>query len=270
MIPAISSHQTPPQVAESEAVCVRHDVALSPQEQLLVLIVFSEMSRSGAAETSIDVSSQRLQHLREEARKALEAAREAQQASGFWGSISSLLNGDIATIAQLVAVAAAAVASGGTATIVLAAIAVGATLGSKYADELGLPPSVAVGLGVAAGLASVASGNVAGGASSLTGLSAAANTTRIYAQGVSVAASGTGALAGGASSYFDSEAMGYRADAQELENRQVLLSARIDDSMKLLERSLDRQLSALRSATHMIQNDHRSTQSILRDFSGAA
>jgi hypothetical protein len=270
MLTAISSQPAPPQVAQSEAVCIRHDVALSPQEQLLVLIVFNEMSRSDVAETSIDVNSEQLQYLREEARKALEAAREAQDKSGFWGSISSLLNGDIATIAQLVAVAAAAVASGGTAAIVLAAITVGATLGSKYADELGLPPSVAVGLGVAAGLASVASGNLAGGASGLTGLRAAANTTRVYAQGVSVAAAGTGAIAGGASSYFGSEAMDYRADAQELENRQVLVSASIDDSMKLLERSLGRQLSALRSTTNMIQNDQRSTQGVLRDFSGAA
>jgi hypothetical protein len=270
MLTAISVHSAPTQGAESEAVCIRHDVALSPQEQLLVLVVFSEMTRADAAETSIDVNSEQLQHLREEARKALEAAREAQDKSGFWGSISSLLNGDIASMAQLVAVAAAAVASGGTAAVVLAAITIGATLGSKYADELGLPPSVAVGLGVAAGLAAAASGNWGGGVSGLTELGAAANTTRIYAQGVSVAASGTGALAAGASGYFGSAALDFQADARGLEHRQVLVSATIDDDMKLLERSLHRQLSAVGSTTSMIQRDHVSTQSVLRDFSGAA
>jgi hypothetical protein len=265
MISSIAAATTPQQAAP----CTFGAAGLNPQERLLALMVYSDLSRLDSAKTSINVSSEQLNQLYEEARKALAKAREAQEHSGFWGFISKLFHGDIATLAEVVAVAAAAVATGGTATIVLAAIAAGATLGSKYADQLGIPPELATALGIAAGIASVASGNL-GGASALTSLGEGAQMTSVYFHGVAAGAEGVGAVAHGVSGHYAGEALDYKADSKELEDRQVLESSNIDESLDQLQAALERQHYNLHATNQALQLDHQSAQQVLHDFSGAA
>jgi hypothetical protein len=247
-----------------------HGGGLSPEEQLLTLLVMSEMSRSGAAKESIHLSSEQLDVLREEASRALAAAKEAQEHSGFWGKLSSLFSGDIASLAEVVAMAAATVATGGTAAVVLGAIALGATLASKYAEELGIPPSIAIGLGVAAGLAAVASGNLGGGMASFTALGEAANATKIYYQGVAATATTVGSVSHGVAGHYEGQALHAKADVKGFENQQVLESSNIEANLELLQAALDNQLASIRAATQFLRNDHQSTDQVLQDFSGAA
>lgn len=243
---------------------------LSPEEQLLTLLVMSEMSRTDVAKDSISLSSEQLNVLREEARRALAAAQEAQDHSGFWGKLSSLFSGDIASLAEVVAMAAATVATGGTAAVVLGAIALGATLASKYAEELGIPPNIAIALGVAAGLAAVASGNLGGGMSTFTVLGEGANASRLYYQGVAATATAAGAVSHGVAGHYEGEAVHAKADAKGFEDQQVLESSNIEANLELLQAALDNQLASIRATTQFIRNDQQSTHQVLQDFSGAA
>jgi hypothetical protein len=250
--------------------CSSETGGLSPEEQLLALLVFSEMSRSNAAKDSVHLSSEQLDVLREEARRALQAAHDAQEHSGFWSKLSSLFSGDIASLAEVVAMAAATVATGGTAALVLGAIALGATLASKYADELGIPPNVAIALGVAAGLASVASGNLGGGLSHFTALGEAANATKFYYQGVAATATAAGSVSHGVAVHYQGQALDDKADVKDFENQQVLESSDIEANLELLQSALDRQLAYVSATNQFARSDHQSTQQVIQDFSGAA
>lgn len=156
-----------------------------PEMRMLVLMVQNQLAQSEVAQTDVLLSQDQLKELREQVREAIQQAREAEEDSGFFGAIGDVLGGDIATLAEVVLVAAAAVATGGAAALVLASIAVACTLASKYGEELGIPPNVAMGLGIAAAVATVASGNVGGAASAVGGGAASGS-----------AASSAGAAAG--------------------------------------------------------------------------
>ena len=136
----------------------------SPEARMLALMVHNQLAQGESARTSIQLSEEQLQRLRETIREALAEAREAQDDSGFWGDVGDVLGGDIATLAQVVAVAAACVATGGAAAIALGAISIACTVAAKYADELGIPPKVAIGIAIAAAVTSLASGQFGGAA----------------------------------------------------------------------------------------------------------
>lgn len=173
---------------------IPQSVGGTAEVQMLVMMVQAQLVQGDVAKSCVDLSEQQLKELREQVREALEKAREAEEDSGFFGAIGDVLGGDIATLAGLVVIAAASVATGGAAAVVLGAIAIGCTLASKYADELGIPPNVAIGLGIAAAVATVASGNV-GGLANAAGSTAAGGT----AAGSSVAAgAGSAAASAGA------------------------------------------------------------------------
>lgn len=242
-----------------------HASGLSPQERLLALMVYSDMTRLDSAKTSINLSSEQRNQLYEEARHALEQAREAQDKSGFWTSICKLFHGDIASLAEALAVAVAAVATGGAATIVLAAIAVGAGLASKYADDLGISPKVAMALGIVAGIAAVASGDVAGPT-----MSTNAQAVSSLSKGVAAGAEATGAVAHGLSGHYKGLALDYKADAKAFENQQALASSSVDESLELLQTVLEQKLFLLQNTNQALQLDHQSQQQIIQDFGGVA
>lgn len=242
-----------------------HAAGLSPQERLLALMVYSDMTRLDSAKTQVTLSSEQRNQLYEEARRALEKAREAQDKSGFWKSISGLFRGDIASFAEAVAVAAAAVATGGTATILLAAIAVGAGMASKYADDLHISPNVAAALGIAAGIAAVASGNVAGPVMATNWQAVSA-----LGRGVAAGAEGVGAVAHGVSGHYAGRALDFKADAKSFENQQALASSSIDENLELLQTVLSQKLFALQSTNQALELDHQSQQQIIQDFRGVA
>jgi hypothetical protein len=168
--------------AYTPAVAAQLQLAGAPELRMLVVMVQNQLMQGEVAKSEIDLGADQLKELREQVRAALEEARKAEEDSGFFGFIGDLLGGDLATLAQVVAVAAAAIVTAGTAAVVLATIAIACTLASKYGKELGLPPGVAMGLGIAAAVSMVAAGNVGG----LTGATSAAS------------AAGSGAASAGA------------------------------------------------------------------------
>jgi hypothetical protein len=261
----------------------------SPEARLLALMVQNQLVQGESAKTSVNLSKEELKQLRETVRQALEEAREANEDSGFWGDIGDVLGGDIATLAEVVAVAAAAVATGGAAAVVLAAITIGCALASKYADELGIPPNVAIGLGIAAAVTSVASGNLAAGgevasltsaskgamavgteAAQVSRLTQIAREVKFAANLVAPAATGAGAAANLVSGYYESEAVDHNADAHAAQSREKLESMEIDAAVKLLGKAIDHQLAAMGEMTQTLEANQQSKQLIVHGFQGVA
>jgi hypothetical protein len=253
---------------------------------MLALIVYTQLVQGDAAETSVKLNEQQLKDLRATVREAIDAAREANEDSGFWGSIGDALGGDIGSLAQVVAVAAACVATGGTAALVLGAIAIGCTLASKYADDLGIPPKVAIGIGIAAAVASVAAGNVgasaslAGAASSGAQIASSAGQAsqlvqtalkvKFAADVVASSAQAGGAVAHLVSGYYAGSAVDHKADAQQAKAGSKLEAMAIDEAIAQLDAAIDRQLSAYESALDISAAKQQSDQRILLSFAGAA
>jgi hypothetical protein len=279
-----SAVQPPPWRPVSTGEC-----GASPEARLLALIVQNQLVQGESAQTSVTLSQEQLKQIREAVREALEEAREANDKSGFWGSISDVLGGDLATLAEVVVVAAAAVATGGAAALVLGAITVGCSLASKYADELGIPPKVAIGIGIAAAIASVASGNIAGSgsagaltnastsaasaageASQVSRLTQVAEEVRFYSSLVAPTAKGSGAIAGLVSGYYGSEALHDNASAHAGQSREKLTSMDIDFAIDLLGIAVDRQLSAMAETNHALQANQQSELLIIHSFQGVA
>ena len=261
----------------------------SPEARLLALMVQNQLVQGESAKASVHLSQDQLKQLRETVRQALEEAREANEDSGFWGDIGDVLGGDIASLAEVVAVAAAAVATGGAAAVAIAAVTIGCALASKYSDELGIPPKVAIGIGIAAALMSVATGNLAAGSgvASLTSASNGAATVGTEAQQVSrltqiakdvqfaanliaPTATGAGVAANLASGYYQSEAVDHDADAHTGQAHEKLASMDMDAAVDLLSRAIDRQLASMGEMTRTLEANQRSNQLIIHGFQGVA
>jgi hypothetical protein len=273
-----------PSVLTSQGPC-----GASPEARLLALMVQNQLVQGESAKTSVNLSKEELKQLRETVRQALEEAREANEDSGFWGDIGDVLGGDIATLAEVVAVAAAAVATGGAAAVALAAITIGCALASKYADELGIPQSVAIGLGIAAAVTSVASGNLAAGgevasltsasngaaavgaeAAQVSRLTQIAQEVKCAASVIAPAATAAGAGANLVSGYYQSEAIDHNADAQAAQSREKLEAMEIDEAVELLGKAIDRQLAAMGEMTQTLEDNQQSKQLIVQSFQGVA
>jgi len=260
-----------------------------PEARLLALIVQNQLAQGESAKTSVNLSQEQLQRIREEVRQALEAAREANEDSGFWGDLGDVLGGDIATLAEVVVVAAASVATGGAAALVVAAVAIGCTLASKYADELGIPPNVAIGIGIAAAVMSVASGNIAAGGSVATLASASNGAVVVGAEAAQVsqlvqvaeqvkycaslvapAATAAGAGAHMVEGYYAHEAGDHAADARGAQTREKLEAMDIDVAIELLGKAVDRQLAAMGEMSQSLEANQRSRALIVQSFQGVA
>jgi hypothetical protein len=268
-------------------------MAGAPELRMLVVMVQNQMMQGEVAKSEIHLSADELKDLREQVRAALEEARKAEEDSGFFGFIGDLLGGDLATLAQVVAVAAAAIVTAGTAAIVLATIAIACTLASKYGKELGLPPGVAMGLGIAAAVSMVAAGNVGGVAGATTAASAApgaalgasvssggiaatataaskVTTLTTWARDVGYvagivapAASGAGAAANTVSGYRRADAVDHDADARQAQLLKELVDMDIDQALEVFERTVDRQLSVLAQAQQVLDANQRGNQLII-------
>lgn len=279
-----SGVQAPPPSTASHV-----SLGASPEAQLLALMVRNQLVQGEAAKTDVNLSQEQLKELRETIRAALEEAREANEDSGFWGDIGDVLGGDIASIAEVVVVAAAAVATGGAAALVVGAIAVGCSLASKYADELGIPPKVAIGIGIAAALAMAVSGNLTAGGSAVSFASGSngamavgaqatqvsqltyvAQEVKFYASLTAPAAKGAGAGANTVAGYYESEAVEHNADAKAAQSRETLESMDLESAIDLLGRAIDRQLDAMSGAMQTIEANQQSKQLVINNFQGIA
>ncbi len=271
MVPSVSpmpASGAPPEAPASVAASASRGA--SSQERLLALIVCTQTTQLRAAESSVNLSFEEISRLREEVREALEKAREAQEDSGFWSDIGKLFSGDLASLAQVVAAAAAIAATGGTAVAVLSAIALATSLATKYGEELGIPPEVALSIGLAAGVASVCCGDLSGVTSVSAAVKATAGDIKLYANLVGAGATIGGGVASGVSEQYHADAVDHRADARWADARNGVESMDIDESIERFSAAVDRQNSAIGAVATINQREYSGAHSILNNMAGAA
>ncbi|HKY38756.1 MAG TPA: type III secretion system translocon subunit SctE [Polyangiaceae bacterium] len=242
----------------------------SAEERMLALIVYTQTSQLNAAETSIHLNAEQLEQLRDEVKRALEQAKEAKKDAGFWGDIAKVLGSDLVTIATAVAAVAAVAATGGAAAAVLAVVAASASFAAEHAEDLGIPPEVAMVVAVAAGAASLCCGNTQGLFEVTKTVKDTAGTVQTCATVVAGSAKATGGGASIASGKYERDAQYHYADAQLADGRQDLVSADIDDAIERLSEALDCQRSATALTSDIQQQDSATHQFILGNFAGAA
>lgn len=244
--------------------------ALSPEEQMLALMVYSQTSQMQSAKTSIDLSAEQLEKLHEQVRAALEKAREAEKSSGFWGGLAKLLGSDLASLASAVAAIAAVIATGGAAAPILAAIAVAASFAAEHAEDLGIPTEVAIGIAIAASVVAICAGDG-------KGLFEVSEKVRQVAGKVNTVATATqlGLEAGGAGcSYVSADyerTAGYaHADARQASGLQDVVSSDMDEALDRLAAAFDQQSWAVERMSAMQQQSAASSFGILNNWAGAA
>jgi len=136
-------------------------VTSDPGSALLAHILLSRGVLSDSAREDVNRANAALEEARRQMREALERARDAADKSGFWGEISSVFNGDIAAVAEVVASAAAIVATGGAgAACVLALVSAGLSIGAEVGEKVGLDPKLCMALAVGGAIAGVAVGRL--------------------------------------------------------------------------------------------------------------
>jgi hypothetical protein len=243
---------------------------LSTEERLLALTVFQQARQLVESKTSINLSAEQLDRLREQVHQALEEARDAKKDSGFWGGLAKIFKGDIATLAMAVAAVAACIATGGAAAAVLAVVAAAASFAASHAKELGIPESVAVGIAVAASAAALCCGNASGLVQVATTLKDAATAVKTVATAGAAVAQLSGAGCGVAAAKYDQNAGQFSADARGYQGAQELTSGDIDEALDRLQESLERQDATTRLASDIQRQTAASNQAILNNWGGAA
>lgn len=261
----IGANAAPATWSEAQSVA-----GVSPEERLLALIVFSQVSQMEAGKNSVDVSFKDLERLRAEVKEALQKAQEAQEHSGLFGKLSSVLGGDIGAIATALAAVAAVVATGGAAAAVLGVIAAAASIAAQHAKELGIPPEVGVAIGVVAAGAMLCTGNASGFFQVSDTVKTVAANAKVVASVVAGAANTAAGAASGAQGYYRSVGADEHANAREASGRQELTNVDIDQAIKLVSDALERQQSVTQAVSDGAMSHQASCQRILDSWGGAA
>jgi hypothetical protein len=189
---------------------------------LMAMMVEGRAARGASAKNDIEVNSERLERLRAEVERAIEEAKEAQEDADFWGSISDFFGGDVAKVVQTAGMAAAVVASGGTALpFVVAALACSAA--AEVGEAAGLDPKVRLGLAIAGAAFGFCAGGAGSGAISKMGA------------GLTIAG-GAAQATGGAASIASGQ---YLADVERAQARERRAGAAQQQIQLELEKILD-------------------------------
>ncbi|HTQ04781.1 MAG TPA: hypothetical protein VMI54_13040 [Polyangiaceae bacterium] len=204
-------------------------VTSDPACALLALMLQSRGAQSNAARENVNRANDELEEAQRQMQEALDRSKQADENSGFWGVLSNVFGGDIATIAEVVASAAAIVATGGVgAAGVLALVAAGMSIGADVGQKAGLDPKVCLALSAGGAIAGVASGQ----------LGAPANVWSDIAKGgrvASAAASTTGAGAQMASDAYHADSMDAQADATSARGAQTEALFRFNLALEVLQ-----------------------------------
>jgi hypothetical protein len=219
------------------------------ETELLALMVETSGVQRNDQQQRVEAGFERLEELRHEIARALEAARQAEKHAGTWGKISSFLGGDLATTAEAVAAAALIAGSGGAATpLVLTAAAVVMSAAAKIGAERGLDPRLCAALTVVGAAAGALAGKVDPG--SVSGVLGAVG------EGASLTA-GTATAGGGATGTVEGH---YRAEA--LRAQADTTSAQGEVGSELSE--LDRHYAQLRA---LVAEDARAQGTVAETLS---
>jgi hypothetical protein len=240
--------------------------ALSPEERMLALVVYSQASQMNEARTSIDLNAEQLERLREQVRKALDEAREAKKDAGFWGGLAKIFGSDLASIASAVAALAAVVATGGTAAAILAVVAATASFAADHAKELGLPESVAMAIALAASAAALCCGDAKGLFKVSAQVAKTANDFKTCATAAAITFKAGGAACSAGEAVYERDAAYFQADAQQADGLQDLASADMDAAIDRLSTALERQNSAIEILSSTQQQAMASSFAVLGNW----
>jgi hypothetical protein len=244
--------------------------ALSPEEQLLALMVHAQATQMKDARQTINLNAEQLEELREQVKKALDDAREAKKDAGFWGGLSKLFKGDLATLASAVAALAATVATAGSAAAVLAVVAAAATFAANHAEELGIPPEVATAVAIGASVAALCCGNASGlldlGGRAGDAARGVETWSTVAQHGLKIGGSACDARAAG----FEHDAAYAHAEARSADGQQDLVNIDIDEALDRLSSALDNQLSAVQQTSSMQQQTTATNHALLSSWGGVA
>jgi hypothetical protein len=207
---------------------------------LLVALLRARGTQASVAKSDVTIAAERLDAAREALERARERAREASESAGLWGGIKSAFSGDVAALAGLVAASAAVIASGGTAAAVLAAVAAGASIGARVAEEAGLDPTACQVLAVAGAVGGVMAGNP-------EAMAGTAARVASVARGVQGASHALGGIAGIAEGHYRAQALAARADGERAAFERDAIALDMEEAIRTLERAI-RDAQRLRGA----------------------
>jgi hypothetical protein len=162
------------------------------------------------------------------------------------------------------------VATGGAAAAVLAVVASAASFAADHAEELGIPPEIAMGIALGASVAGLCCGDAKGLMDVGKKVADVAKDVKLYANVGAGLARAAGAGFTAVAGQYEGDAIDYQADARKAEGRQELVSVNIDEALAELASSLDRQLSAAEQSSKIQQGSSASSSAILNNFAGAA
>jgi hypothetical protein len=243
---------------------------LSTEEQMLALIVYTQVSQMGEAKTSINLNAEQLEKLREQVREALEKAMEAEKDSGFWGGLAKLFGGDLASIASAIAAVAVAIGSGGAAVAILAVVATAVSLAAEHAEDLGIPAEVAMAIAVAASVAALCCGDGKGLFEVSQKVRDICRDVKTYASAAALTFKAEGAVYGGVAAGYERAAKYEQANARLADGRQDLVMVDMDEAFARLSAAFDQCNAAVERTSAIQQQSAASGYAMLTNWGGAA
>jgi len=244
--------------------------SVSPEERMLALVVYSQAAQTNEAKTSIELSAEQLEKLREQIMKALDDARAAKKESGFWGGLSKILGSDLASLASAVAALAMVVGSGGAAAPILAVIATAASFAAEHAEDLGIPMEVAMAIAIAASVAALCVGDTKGLFKVSEQVKTVASDVKTCATAAAVTFKAEGALCGAAQAGYERAAKYADADARHSDGLTDLVNADMEGAFDRLSEAISRQGSAFELTSRIQQQTAASGFAIVNNWGGVA
>lgn len=263
-IAATSTSRVPDSVVSSSL------TAPSPEERMLALVVYTQVSQMSEAKTSINLNAEQLEKLRDQVMKALEEARAAKKESGFWGGLAKIFGSDLASVASAVAAVAAVIGSGGAAAPILAAVAMAASFAAEHADELGIPTEIAMAIAIAASVAALCCGDGKGLFDVSQKIKDGAKEVGSYAMMAAAGLKGTGVALDYKAAGYEKDAAYAHANARQADGQHDLVSGDMDEAFDRLSEALNRQSSALEIASRTQQQSAAASFAVLNNWGGAA
>ena len=233
---------------------------VSLNAQVMMLLTECNSAKGANAKKEVDFNSEKLERLRAEIQRALEEAKAAEEDAGFWGAIADFFGGDLAKVAQVVASAAALVATGGAATpFIVAAIACAGA--AEIGKAVGLDPKICMALSVAG----AALGLCAGGAG--------AGPLSQVAAGATAVSGGAQAVGGGASiaeGQYRADVLRANARGQRAEAEQARVQLLFQQILERLQQLQDQDSRATSTGSRIAADSHYGRDAVLMNFHGGS
>jgi hypothetical protein len=235
--------------------------ALSDTCALLALMVHNQSANQAGSKTDVQLDFEKMKELKKELADAMERAKEAAEHSSFFGFLGKVFGSDIAQIAGAVAAVAAVVATGGAAApLILVAVSAALEEGAKLGPKLGIDPKICLAISLVGAAVGLCSG---------VGSAQATGTVVTVAKGVKVGAEcveqggvATGAVLGYVSQHYESQKLGFQADATGYQAQDDATNMDLDTAIALIRQSLQTEQRETSTVSAIIQNNYQANTAI--------